>query len=286
VLRQTRQDFEVIIVDDGSTDDTLSHVAAFTADPRIRIREQPNRGPSAARNAGIAIARGELVCMLDSDDLWLPEYLEIMGDALDADPRAGFAYTDAYVLHSATRRIRRTTMMHYQHPPKTPLDDPDALLRRLLDGNFIYTSVTVRRSVLDLVGPFDERLWTAEEWELWLRIASAGFPAVRPPGVLGIHRSRPNSLSADLPRMLEGVCEVYRIVAEEWQTSEEIREVALAARARRERELRLLQEPGLARTQSEHARELLTAVAKQVRAPFLWRREPPAEVAATLAAVS
>ena len=88
VLAQTRQDFEVIVVDDGSRDDTAAVAAAIAAkDQRVSVRSQPNGGPSAARNSGIAAGKAELVSMLDSDDLWLPEYLEKMGAALEADPQ-------------------------------------------------------------------------------------------------------------------------------------------------------------------------------------------------------
>jgi len=122
VLNQTEQDFEVVVVDDGSTDDTPERAQSFASDPRVRVIAQRNRGPSAARNAGLASARGLYVSMLDADDLWLPEYLEVMGGALDANPDAAFAYTDAWVLDDQTGRIRRKPAMFYQRPPRTVPD--------------------------------------------------------------------------------------------------------------------------------------------------------------------
>ena len=98
VLQQTEQDFEVVVVDDGSTDDTVECARSFATDPRVRVISQRNKGPSAARNAAVAAARALYVSMLDADDLWLPEYLEVMGGALDGNPDAPFAYTDAWVL--------------------------------------------------------------------------------------------------------------------------------------------------------------------------------------------
>ena len=124
MLQQTEQDFEVLVVDDGSTDDTSECARSFAGDPRLRVISQPNRGPSAARNAGLAAAQGFYVSMLDADDLWLPEYLEVMGGALDANPDAPFAYTDAWVFDDGTGRIRRTPAMFYQRPPSTVHGSP------------------------------------------------------------------------------------------------------------------------------------------------------------------
>ena len=285
VMGQTCQDFELIVVDDGSTDDTAARVRAFDGDPRIRLIQQPNRGPSAARNAGIARAHGEYVAMLDSDDIWLPQYLELMAAALDSDPAAGLAYTDAWVLDERTRRIRRTTMMHYQRPPAHPPADPQRFLRLLLDRNFVYTSVTVRRSVLGAVGGFDERLWAGEDWELWLRVVAAGHRPLRAADVLAIHRLRPGSLSADLPRMIEGVCEVYRIIEHEWDTTGAVRELARRKRALWERRLELHRDPHVGRTPVELAAELARNLKQMMLGRRLWLADVPAELAATLDAV-
>jgi glycosyltransferase involved in cell wall biosynthesis len=285
VLRQTYEDFELIVVDDGSTDETAAEARAFTADPRVRVIEQANGGPSAARNAGIALARGEYISMLDSDDMWLPRYLEVMAAALHGDPAAGLAYTDAWVLDDQTGRIRRTTMMHYQRPPAHPPADSERFLHLLLDRNFVYTSVTVRRSVLEAVGGFNERLWTGEDWELWLRIVAAGYRALRPADVLAIHRLRPGSLSADLPRMIEGVCEVYRIVEHEWDTTDSVRELARTKRAPWERRLQLYRDPLARRTPVEAAAKLARTLKRMVLSRRLWLSHVPPELAAALAAV-
>ena len=111
VRRQTRSDWELIVVDDGSRDSTAEVGDGFD-DPRVRVvREADNRGPSAARNRGISLARAPLVCTLDSDDLMLPQFLETMAATLDSAPEASVAFTDAWVLEDATGRVRKSDDM-------------------------------------------------------------------------------------------------------------------------------------------------------------------------------
>jgi glycosyltransferase involved in cell wall biosynthesis len=285
-LAQTEHDLELVVVDDGSTDDTAERVERISRDDsRVRLLRQANRGPSAARNAGLAAARGSYVSTLDSDDLWLPTYLERMAAVLERHPDAGFAYTDAWVLDTPTGRVRATTEMAYQRPPLPPPADPDAFLRELLERNFVYNSVTLRRSVLDRVSGYDERLWTGEDWELWLRIVAAGFRAIRVDETLAVHRDRAGSLSTDLRRMVEGDCEVYRIVAEEWDTRDDLRGVAFDRLARRRRALRDLAAPSPARRVVLLLRELAARGARLARRRGLWLDEPPPEVATLLRAV-
>jgi glycosyltransferase involved in cell wall biosynthesis len=100
VLAQTYQDWEIVIVDDGSTDNTRAVVDAYRSRLRDRLQYifQPNRGVSAARNHGIRAARGEFIALLDADDVWLPQRLELGVNALDADPAVG-------LVHSRVARI-------------------------------------------------------------------------------------------------------------------------------------------------------------------------------------
>jgi glycosyltransferase involved in cell wall biosynthesis len=100
VLRQTFADLECIVVDDGSTDDTAAQLARFG--DRIRILRQPNRGMNPARNAGIAVARGEYLALLDSDDLWQPWKLELQVKLLEYFPTAGFTFSDFTILEATT----------------------------------------------------------------------------------------------------------------------------------------------------------------------------------------
>ena len=280
VLQQTEQDFEIVVVDDGSTDDTSERARSFATDPRIRVIDQPNGGPSAARNAGLASARGFYLSMLDADDLWLPEYLEVMGAALDSDRDAAFAYTDAWVLDDETMRIRRASAMSYQRPPKT-LPDARAFFLLLLDRNFVYTSVTVRRSVIDEVGGYDEDLSTGEDWDLWLRIVGRGMRAVRAPGLLAIHRNHPSSLANDTRKMTRNICEVYRRFAEDPAVDAEVHTLARRQLERWIRNARRLDDPTLVL----RVRRRAGAIKRRVLSRWDWPRRRPDAVEKTLRSV-
>jgi glycosyltransferase involved in cell wall biosynthesis len=233
---QTRSDWELLVVDDDSGDATADLAESF-GDPRIHVvRTTGNRGPAAARNRGITLARAPLVCTLDSDDLWLPHYLETMGRTLDSNPTAAVACTDAWVLNQTTGRVKKKSAMASLDPPEPLTGDSDTLLAELMRRNFIYNSVAARRESLRAVGGYDERLWIGEDWELWLRLIAAGFRFVRVPKLLAVYRQRADSLMTSHPeRLIEAKCEVYRVVAEDWGASPELR--ALALRLRRSSKL-------------------------------------------------
>src|ERR1700738_1594603 len=99
VFEQTFTDFEIVVVDDGSTDDTPSVLARFG--DRIRVIRQPNRGLPGARNAGVAVSRGELLALIDHDDRWLPQKLELTVRALLDNPGAALVYSDMIVVNEA-----------------------------------------------------------------------------------------------------------------------------------------------------------------------------------------
>jgi glycosyltransferase involved in cell wall biosynthesis len=163
VLAQTCQDWELIVVDDGSTDGTEQGVRSFS-DHRIKyIRHERNRGGAAARNTGIRCARGEYVAFLDSDDEWLPEKLEKELEVFrDSDPEVGLVYSGQIVLDERGRVLkvgmpRKSGWVH----------------GALLESNFIgsCSRVTVKKQVLDRVAGFDETFLNGEDSDLWLRVA-------------------------------------------------------------------------------------------------------------------
>ena len=175
ILRQTREDLELIVVDDGSSDGTPDFVRELgSKDERLQLIEQPNAGTAGARNTGVGAARADLISFLDNDDMWMPGYLEAMDRALARAPEAGFSYTDAWILNDATGRILRKASLEH-HPSIPDPATPPVLLERFLSGlNFVMSSTTVRREALDATGGFDPRIRGADDFDLWLRIAAKG----------------------------------------------------------------------------------------------------------------
>jgi glycosyltransferase involved in cell wall biosynthesis len=276
VLAQTWQEFEIVVVDDGSIDDTETALRRLTSDSRILYVRQEQLGPAAARNLGIERARGAYVAFLDSDDLWLPQYLQTMVDVLEADEDAALAYTDAWRLDDATKRIYRRTAMASQAPPHSPPRDPDALLQALLEHNFVYTSTTVRKSVLDEVGGF-RSLTRSEDYELWLRVAANGRRFVRAPGLLAVYRDRAGSRMHDPGAMLRGRREIYRLVIDEYEISPAARECATRRLRETEDDLAELTRKG---DGGRPSRLRAIAIARHVAARRHFFRSPPAPVAA------
>jgi glycosyltransferase involved in cell wall biosynthesis len=242
VLAQTRPDFELIVIDDGSSDETVAVVESIDGGGRIRILRREHTGAAAARNTGVMEARGRYVSFLDSDDLWMPGYLEAMGSTLDASPACGFAYTDAWTLDSKTARIGRSTAMALQRPPDQPPFDPNSLLVELLDRNFVYTATTVRREVFSRVGLFDESLRAAIDYEMWLRIAASGYTAARPPGLLAVYRvARPGSISSSRVTVNASLVTVYERLAANETLSSQARRIARKRASQAKAELEALE---------------------------------------------
>lgn len=162
-LAQTCGDLEVIVVDDGSTDDTRGVCQSFT-DPRVRYVWQENRGLSGARNTGIRESRGKFLTFLDSDDQFLPEKLELLLGAFERDSSLGLVAGQALLIDQLGRRIGEVF-------DKPLPDDPSELLQ----GNPLHVgSVLLRREWQERVGFFDETLRSYEDWDMWLRLARAG----------------------------------------------------------------------------------------------------------------
>ncbi len=165
VRRQTFTDWELVVVDDGSTDTTREVVAPHTSDPRIRYVFQSHQERSAARNHGIEASAGRFIALLDADDCWLPDKLAKQVVALEADPAAGFCYTPARFVDADGRPLA------ILKPARAIAGD---VFPRLLRGNvIILASVLLRRACLEQVGGFDTTLsvYGCEDWDLWLRLA-------------------------------------------------------------------------------------------------------------------
>jgi len=165
VLSQTLQDLELIIIDDGSTDETRSvceHLCRV--DSRVRYIHQENQGPCAARNAGICAAQGQYIAFLDSDDLWERTKLTRQLSAANANPDAGVIYCDWAYLNEAG-----ITSPSVSFPDR----DLPTMYESLLYDNLIQAPslVLVRVACLACIGVFDESLRGVGDWDMWLRLA-------------------------------------------------------------------------------------------------------------------
>jgi len=188
VLDQTFQDFELIAVDDGSTDGSRQLLESFGE--RVRILEHPgrvNRGQSAALNLGLQHARGKYVGLLDSDDLWLPRKLELQSKYLDAHPDVGLVYGNGLAIDADGNKL-------YDIYPQGHAEHSDPS-RVLLDCYFLVPNNSlVRRKVFDRVGGFDESLRAAQDHDMAIRIAEVTRLAYMDVSVF-CYRRHPDSIS-------------------------------------------------------------------------------------------
>lgn len=169
-LGQSLKNVEIIVVDDGSTDETVNILQPYKK--IIRYIYQPNAGRSAARNTGILQAQGKYIAFLDADDLWLPDRLAQHIPILEENPDTLLVYSQANVIDSQgnNRLVRDTPLII-----GGSLNDSSQAVKQLLLGNFIpILTVTLRKSIFEQAGLFDDKLSYAEDWDLWLRIAELG----------------------------------------------------------------------------------------------------------------
>ena len=167
LLQQTDQDWELVVVDDGSTDATPEILAQFD-DARIRVFRQPNGGEANARNTGLEHTRGAYLAWLDADDEYLPNALEDLADFLDNNQQYDSVYSDGYICDQSDRRLMRLTEVR-----------PGIMTGRILDAVVLSSSVIganlstmTRTSIIqshDL--RYDERIVIGPDWDFWIRLA-------------------------------------------------------------------------------------------------------------------
>jgi len=173
VLAQTYEDYEIIVVDDGSTDNTRKVLTPYMG--RIRYMWQENQERAVARNHGMRLAQGELVAFLDADDVWLSHYLKQQVAALDAHPQAILAYCLAQTIDDDGHPISFCGSDYLGGEPGAGIEARQHGPELLFGSPTILPSATlVRREAVDQAGPFDAQAVPLEDWEMWLRLARLG----------------------------------------------------------------------------------------------------------------
>jgi glycosyltransferase involved in cell wall biosynthesis len=193
IVRQTYKNIEIIIVDDGSTDATLQKLAEFGT--RVTVISQKNAGPAAARNRGIKESTGEIVTFLDSDDIWLPSFIERHVNLLqNAGETVPCSLANSWLQFSDGKRLTSfdVALLRAHDEETIWVNVADVLATRFI----MFTQmVAVRRSALERAGGFDENLWSLEDYDLALKLSFEGsWGLIREPLAVW-HQGSADSLS-------------------------------------------------------------------------------------------
>ncbi|WP_410174045.1 glycosyltransferase [Marinobacter orientalis] len=201
VLAQTYTDLELIIVDDGSTDDTRKVLEPFLGDRRIRYFYQENQGQSYARNLALEQATGNFIAFLDSDDLWAPDKLKKQLAVFRAHQEVDIVHGDEAIIDEQGSVVSLENMKRYS----------GRITRKLLADNSVsITTALVRRRCFEAMGGFDTSLGVADDYELWLRF-SARYCFHYEPGIVASYRVMTDQISSDKRRRFDAN---ERIIAE------------------------------------------------------------------------
>jgi len=196
-LAQTHPAIETIVVDDGSVDDTPAILERYA--DRVRVLHQQNRGPSAARNAALAVARGEYVAFLDADDRFRSEKIARQAAVLDTRPDVGLVYSGWRFIDEEGRSL----------PGEGRPRGEGDMLPALLLGNPIHPlAAVVRRALVDEIGGFEESLRGCEEWDLFLRLSRRGMRWASIDATLGDYRVHPAQSHGQTRMMLASAIHV------------------------------------------------------------------------------
>ena len=233
VFAQTYKDYEILVADDGSTDDTKDVVERFF--PEVTYLYQKNRGVSAARNHAVAEGSGELIAYLDADDMWYPKKLERQVAYMDEHHECGIVHSEISVIDEEDR------IVHLRFNEETKRTVPQGhCLYDLLKQNHIQTlTVIERRQSFEGAGAFDERLPVAQDYLHWVMIAAEGYTVGYLPEPLGKYRWRAGSLMGSKLRLLEDYVRICDILLEEREIEDRHGVEAAAILRRRSYEMQL-----------------------------------------------
>lgn len=169
VKKQTYQNFEVIVVDDGSTDGTKDLIRQFLSDQRFKLIEQKNSGPAAARNLGVCHSKGEFIAFLDGDDEWVPDKLQKQLGMFRSDPTLDIVGTNYSFMEEDGQNMGRDRYVSFPNGFK---ENPKLAL---LNGCGISTiTVMMRKEYFERVEGFDRTLRYGEDYDLWMKIVQSG----------------------------------------------------------------------------------------------------------------
>lgn len=197
VLDQEYADWEIVVVDDGSTDGTAETArAAAHSDPRVRVFSQENAGPAAARNAGSARASGRYVCRLDADDVYLPGYLAAYASQISDHPDYDIFCSNGFV--QTADGERRLMLLGGEFETAREIT-----LAEMLRSNKVFTTNVYRRRVTGLAGGSRDGFYV-EDYDLWIRAMVRGARVWFFPDVLAVYRQSSEQMSADRITMAEG----------------------------------------------------------------------------------
>jgi glycosyltransferase involved in cell wall biosynthesis len=269
-LSQTQPPHEVVVCDDGSTDDIEGALAPFRDE--IVLLRQENRGLASARNTAAAAASGDFLAILDADDTYLPDRLAALGRLATKRPDLEVLTTDAY-LEVNGQVVRRA----YTPSWTFPVDDQRSeILRR----NFVFGHAAVRREVLLRAGGWDESLRFAEDWECWVRLLLDGSLIGCVVEPLARYRVRAGSLSTNHVAMLEAEINVLEKALMHPRIRPEEDLVARGTIARLEQELAVDRLREALRTRTPGARRCAAAIAADRAAPLGTRLKAAAAAVA------
>jgi glycosyltransferase involved in cell wall biosynthesis len=201
VLQQTWSDFELLVVDDGSTDGTLDAVrAAARGDSRVKSFSSPHGGAAVARNVALQHAGGRFLALLDSDDVWEPVYLSAQLSLLHQRPEIAIVSANVVSRGGPLDGTPFWPITSGTHELQT--HEPIA------HENAVSVFAVFRREIVDRIGGFDPAYTGNEDYEFWIRAMNAGFRVLQNRALLGRYRRRPGSVSSDEVGMLNGIIAV------------------------------------------------------------------------------